>query len=65
MALLVGGVLVIGLLFGQRAYAADGGRALTDGTAGWVAGEQSPSARPDAHASAGGVPPDAHVAGPR
>ncbi|MEU6176684.1 hypothetical protein [Streptomyces coeruleorubidus] len=65
VALLVGGVLVIGLLCGERAYAADGVRALTDGTAGWVAGEQRPLARSDAHVPAGGVRPDAHAPEPR
>ncbi|MFJ8462913.1 hypothetical protein [Streptomyces swartbergensis] len=65
VALLVGGVLVVGLLCGERAYAADGVRALTDGTAGWVAGEQRPLARPGAHFPAGRVRPDAHAPEPR
>ncbi|MFH9062058.1 hypothetical protein ACH4GM_12690 [Streptomyces coeruleorubidus] len=65
VVLLVGGMLVIGLLCGERAYAADGVRALTDGTAGWVSGEQSPPARPDAHVLAGRGRPDAHAPNPR
>ncbi|GGW90239.1 hypothetical protein [Streptomyces lomondensis] len=36
VGLLVGGVLLIGLLCGERAHAADGGRVLTNGTAGWT-----------------------------
>ncbi|GGW35387.1 hypothetical protein AB0E64_12880 [Streptomyces caelestis] len=36
VALLVGGVLAIGLLCGERAYAADGVRVLTHGTAGRI-----------------------------
>ncbi|MFD6172120.1 hypothetical protein [Streptomyces coeruleorubidus] len=65
MVLLVGGMLVIGLLCGERAYAADGVRALTDSTVGRVVDEQSPSARPDAHVLAGRGRPDAHAPEPR
>jgi hypothetical protein len=57
VALLVGGVLVVGLLCGERAYAADGVRALTDGTAGWVADGQRPMTRPDAHVPRGRAQP--------
>ncbi|MFF7308479.1 hypothetical protein [Streptomyces sp. NPDC008137] len=52
VALLVGGVLVLGLLCGERAYAADGVRVSADSAAGRLVGGQTLPARPDAHASA-------------
>ncbi|MCT9143923.1 hypothetical protein [Streptomyces violarus] len=52
VALLVGGVLVIGLLCGERAYAADGVRAYADSTAGRSVSGQRLLVRPDADASA-------------
>ncbi|MFC9686707.1 hypothetical protein [Streptomyces sp. NPDC056948] len=52
VALLVGGVLFIGLLCGERAYAADGVRASADSTAGRSVSGQRLLVRPDAPASA-------------
>ncbi|MFC9505203.1 hypothetical protein [Streptomyces sp. NPDC057002] len=52
VALLVGGVLVIALLCGERAYAADGLRVSADSAAGRSVSGQRPLVRPDAHASA-------------
>ncbi|MGA5894067.1 hypothetical protein [Streptomyces venetus] len=50
VVLLVGGVLVIGLLCGERASAADGVRGLTDSAARRVVSDQRSPARPEAHA---------------
>ncbi|MFI6371862.1 hypothetical protein [Streptomyces sp. NPDC050546] len=52
VALLVGGVLVIGLLCGERAYAADGLRVSADSAAGRSVSGQGQLVRPDVHASA-------------
>ncbi|WP_158681097.1 hypothetical protein [Streptomyces viridochromogenes] len=53
VVLLVGGVLVIGLLCGERASAAEGVRGLTDSAVGRVVTDQRSPARPDAHAPIG------------
>ncbi|MGX1565722.1 hypothetical protein [Streptomyces sp. NPDC055506] len=52
VALLVGGVLVIALLCGERAYAADGLRMSADSAAGRSVSGQRPLVRTDVHASA-------------
>lgn len=69
VALLVGGVLVIGLLCGERAYAADGVRAYgvegvrasADSTAGRSVSGQRLLVRPDVDASAARGQSDAHA----
>ncbi|GHA06468.1 hypothetical protein [Streptomyces purpurascens] len=61
VALLVGGVLVIGLLCGERAYAADGVRASADSPAGRLVSGQRLLVRPDAHAPAARDQSDAHA----